>query len=176
MGGVQYAPRWLYSAQKDLRGALHYQSELSRSDQPWNYPTANIPSFQLRPQFSSETWALIISVLDQDTLEHSRRCTNGSAHLRMKQSAWRTCALRYRLKSALESSAGGGGGGTASSMNLSRNAKLLSLRQALWRPPSAPDRAPGCPASSGQPRPISRLSRAGRLRYIGLGFRPRIAP
>ena len=130
MGGVQYAPRWLYSAQKDPRGALHYQSELSRSDQPWNYPTANIPSFQLRPQFSSETWALVISVLDQDTLEHSRRCTNGSAHLRMKQSAWRTCALRYRLKSALESSAGGGGGGTASSMNLSRNAKLLSLRPA----------------------------------------------
>ena len=38
MGGVQYAPRWLYSAQKDPRGALHYQSELSLAYQPWNYP------------------------------------------------------------------------------------------------------------------------------------------
>ena len=34
MGGVQYAPRWLYSAQKDPRGALHYQSELSLANQP----------------------------------------------------------------------------------------------------------------------------------------------
>ena len=25
MGGVQYAPRWCSSAQKDPRGALHYQ-------------------------------------------------------------------------------------------------------------------------------------------------------
>ena len=38
MGGVQYAPRWLKSAQKDHRGAVHYQSEQSRSHQPWNYP------------------------------------------------------------------------------------------------------------------------------------------
>ena len=41
VGGVQYAPiryRWLYSAQKDPRGAVHYQSELSRAGQPWNYP------------------------------------------------------------------------------------------------------------------------------------------
>jgi hypothetical protein len=32
--GVQYAPRWLYSAQKDRRGALHYQSELSQANLP----------------------------------------------------------------------------------------------------------------------------------------------
>jgi hypothetical protein len=43
MGGVQYAPRWLYSAQKDPRGTLHYQSELSlarTSRARWNHAQA----------------------------------------------------------------------------------------------------------------------------------------
>jgi hypothetical protein len=38
---VQYAPRWLYRALKktpERRGALHYQSELSQANQPWNHP------------------------------------------------------------------------------------------------------------------------------------------
>jgi hypothetical protein len=38
MGEVQYAPRWLYSAQKDPRGALHYQSEQSCLNHSWDNP------------------------------------------------------------------------------------------------------------------------------------------
>ena len=118
-----------------------------------------------------------LSVLRMEQTLDGRRCTDGSAHLRMKQSAWRTCALRYRWKSALESSAGGGGGGTASSMNLSRNAKLLSLRLAGSLEASFSTRS--CSRLPCELRPASAdqlLGRAGRLKYIGLCFRHRIAP
>ena len=45
--GVSHAPGGFKSAQKDPRGALHYQSEQSRSHQSWNNPSTRSPHWTL---------------------------------------------------------------------------------------------------------------------------------